>query len=202
MNKVYIEHANPDYRLMFRELGFTVTDQERAELVCFTGGADVTPSYYGEPNHSSYNDEYRDAKEERLFHHCLERGIPMVGICRGGQFLNVMSGGKMYQNVTQHGFPHFLVDNITGETVYVTSTHHQMMLPSNEGAIIAMSRGVNSQREWFENQVFKRDVSEEGIEVVFYEHTKCLCFQPHPEFDGYQEMRNYFHSLIQRYLKV
>lgn len=202
MNKVHIEHSNAQYQALFRNLGFSIVSPEEADLFCFTGGSDVSPSMYGEPNHKSWNDEYRDAKEERLFNYGLENCIPMVGICRGGQFLNVMSGGKMYQDVTGHTRSHYIVDEITGETIYVSSTHHQMILPSNEGAIIAKSRDVRSEREWFENQVFKRDVTDEGIEVVFYARTRCLCFQPHPEFDGYPDMRNYFLSLLQRHLKV
>jgi hypothetical protein len=37
---------------------------------------------------------------------------------------------------------------------------------------------------------------------VFYEHTKALCFQPHPEFNSveYEGMKAYFRSLLTRYL--
>lgn len=204
MTNVYIEHSSMQYKSMFKKLGFNVVvDVDAADLVCFTGGSDVTPDLYGEPNLASYNDVYRDEKEKRLFEFCLENKIPMVGICRGGQFLNVMSGGKMYQDVTNHGGSHYLVDEETGETVYVSSTHHQMMLPNDESAIIiAKSRGVRSHREWYFNNIRKRDENDEGIEVVYYTHTNCLCFQPHPEFDGYPGMTNYFRSLLNRCFDV
>ncbi len=108
----------------------------------------------------------------------------------------------MYQDVSGHGGDHELIDLITGETVLVSSTHHQMMMPSEEGTLIATSTGISSHREWYDHEVFRKDVSKEGVEVVFYKHTQALCFQPHPEFtnDRYEGMRRYFQGLLSRYL--
>lgn len=200
---VYIEHGYPEYTLLFITLGYTVVnDVDRAHLVCFTGGADVSPSLYGDDkHHTTFHDEWRDAKEERLFKHCLANNIPMVGICRGGQFLNVMSGGRMYQDVTKHTRPHAIQDVDTGEIIWVSSTHHQMMMPS-EGAIIVATSNMGGKREWFDKKVPRNDVSEEDYEVVFYPETKSLCFQPHPEFNDevYTKMKEYFNSCINRFL--
>lgn len=205
MTRVYIAENSVSYHEMFQGFGMTVVaSPASADLFCFTGGADVTPSYYGhKAHHTTFNNEDRDRRESILFKEAISRGIPMVGICRGGQFLNVMSGGEMYQDVSKHVMGHDIVDLITGETVYVSSTHHQMMKPSPRGLLVASSR-VGGSREWYENEVFKREVSEEDIEVVWYEETKCLCFQPHPEFNGgqYVGMRAYFRSLLQRYIEV
>jgi hypothetical protein len=59
-------------------------------------------------------------------------------------------------------------------------------------------------REWWDGEVFKREISKDDVEVVYYEHTRSLCFQPHPEFTGKEmvNMRMYFLSLINRFLKV
>lgn len=203
---VYIEHGNAQYNALFREIGFSLTsDPGAAQLVCFTGGADVTPDMYGDKQHKyTGNDVWRDEKEKRLFEFCIQNSVPMVGICRGGQFLNVMSGGRMYQDVTGHCGDHEIVDIHTGETVVVSSTHHQMMMPSAEGTLIATSINIMSNREWFDNQIFRKDVSKEGVEVVYYKQTNCLCFQPHPEFGDarYAGMRRYFLGLLERYLSV
>lgn len=205
MKKVYIEDSSYGYTQLFARLGFTIThDFDQADLICFTGGADVTPALYKDKAHKyTGNDEYRDAKEERVFNAALERGIPMVGICRGGQFLNVMSGGRMYQHVTDHGRAHTITDTRTGETVYVSSTHHQMIMPSAKAAIIATAV-TGSNREWYDGEVFMKDISEMDIEVVYYEHTKCLCFQPHPEFTSveYEGMVRYFDGLVKEFLCV
>jgi gamma-glutamyl-gamma-aminobutyrate hydrolase PuuD len=219
---VCIINGSSDYRRLFEKMGWTLIplmsetsrnatssswkiNLKNADLVVFTGGADVSPNLYGDKKHQyTGNDPVRDENESEIFTMALDEGIPMVGICRGGQFLNVMSGGRMYQDVTGHGGSHEIVDAETGETVYVSSTHHQMMMPSKQGKVVATSRGVTSNREWFDAQVFKRDVNTEGIEVVYYDHTRSLCFQPHPEFDGvhFGGMKNYFKSLLERFKMI
>lgn len=203
MKKVYIVGGGADYARMFVSLGFEVVKSLiGADLACFTGGADVSPYLYGDDKHPfTGNDPIRDDAEKRFFDQAQAHGIPMVGICRGAQFLNVMCGGRMYQHVEKHTRDHEITDLTTGETVWVTSTHHQMMMPTSEAVLVASSTLYGS-REWYEGQVFLRDVSNQDIEVVFYEKQRCLCFQPHPEFDGYPQMRDYFDSLLAKYLQV
>jgi GMP synthase-like glutamine amidotransferase len=193
------------YERLFLSLGYHVTrDINEAGLVCFTGGEDVTPAIYGDKAHpSTFFSVYRDAKETNIFNQCIDNGVPMVGICRGAQFLNVMSGGRMYQDVSEHTRSHALTDVLTGETVYVSSTHHQMMMPSDKALLVASSC-LGGTREWYDGEVFKKDTSKEDIEVVYYEHTKALCFQPHPEFTSaeYFGMKVYFQALLKRHLGV
>jgi GMP synthase-like glutamine amidotransferase len=201
--KVFVIDGLRAYTQLFISLGCAITQTiHEADLVCFTGGADVTPAMYGDFQHrDTYNDFRRDEAESRVFHECIRLNIPMVGICRGGQFLNVMSGGRMYQHVEGHTRPHNITDLETGEVVYVSSTHHQMMMPSPRGLLVASSQ-LGGTREWYDGEIFRRDVSKEDIEVVFYEHTRALCFQPHPEFmdAGYEGMRRYFKGLLVKFL--
>jgi len=207
MKKVYIEHSSPEYRALFFALGFKIVESEtQADLICFTGGADVSPSLYGADMHpQTWSDVDRDSYEVRLFAWAQSQKVPMVGICRGGQFLNVMSGGAMYQHVSEHGRAHPITDLKTGEVFYVTSTHHQMMKPGIGHELVATSK-LYGKREWYEGEVFKKDISEEDIEVVWYSASRCLCFQPHPEMyqgnEGFYPMRTYFRSLLQRYIGV
>lgn len=205
--KVFIIGGGYDYDRLFTSLGFEIAqgvlnDQlEPVDLVVFTGGEDVTPGLYGAQAHPyTFNSVERDIFEKNIFDNCLLHNIPMVGICRGGQFLNVMSGGAMYQHVGEHTRSHYITDVETGETVYVSSTHHQMMKPSDKAELVAFST-LNGKREWFEGDVYCHDVSTKDIEVVYYQHTKALCFQPHPEFSSveYEGMKMYFKSLLERY---
>lgn len=210
MKKVCIVNSSLAYHMLFTSYGFEVVDYvpddtlRPVDLLVFTGGADVSPGLYGHPEHATtYNDVYRDQREAQIFENALLHNIPMVGICRGGQFLNVMSGGEMYQDVGGHGMPHEITDLVTGETVYVSSTHHQMMKPSSEGLLVASSH-IGGYREHWDGGIFKRETSEQDVEVVFYEDTRSLCFQPHPEFTSpeYIGMHVYFRSLLERYLGV
>lgn len=105
MSKVLVIGNNFQVQGMFREAGWDITrDFNNADLLCFTGGEDVNPALYGEPCHpyTGFNKQ-RDAVEKQIFHHAIHEGIPCVGICRGGQFLNVMHGGKLWQHVHGHG---------------------------------------------------------------------------------------------------
>lgn len=66
-----------------------------------SGGSDLDPSYYGEkpiPELSVTLPE-RDAFEMALLEMALRRGIPIFGICRGLQILNVALGGTLYQDL-------------------------------------------------------------------------------------------------------
>jgi len=203
MKNVFIVNGSSSYASLFVKLGFTVVPSlANADIVCFTGGEDVHPSMYGHEKHSqTYSNINRDHYEADIFNLSLSQGKSMVGICRGGQFLNVMSGGEMYQHVSKHCGDHEITDLETGEVVLVSSTHHQMMKPSSKAILVASST-LSGSREWWEEGVFKRDVSKEDIEVVYYPETNCLCFQPHPEFfsERYKNMQTYFGECLERYI--
>jgi putative glutamine amidotransferase len=66
-----------------------------------SGGPDLDPGYYGEgpmPELGTTIPEW-DALEMALLRLALERGIPIFGICRGMQILNVALGGTLHQDV-------------------------------------------------------------------------------------------------------
>jgi carbamoylphosphate synthase small subunit len=204
MKTVHIVGGGGAYEQMFKKLGFVSVEYETADLVCFTGGEDVTPSFYGDAKHPwTGNNPARDEQEAIIFNRCILRGTPMVGICRGGQFLNVMSGGRMYQHVDAHTRSHMITDSRTGREVFVSSTHHQMFMPSSEALLVAYST-LGGGREWYDGYggLVQRDVSNTDYEVLFYANTKALCFQSHPEFcgDDYDDMLDYFESLINEFL--
>ena len=174
--RVKIYHSNTSYNKLFTEGGYTLVDSlEDADLIVFTGGADVTPSMYGEKSHpKTYSEPSRDRAEELVWVESQERGIPAVGICRGGQLLNVLNGGKMHQHIVGHatGSNHLITDVASGTNIMVSSTHHQMMIPSDKGVVLAVADIV----DWPKGE------EQEDIEVVYYPETNNLCFQPHPEF--------------------
>lgn len=72
--------------------------------VVLTGGADLDPALYGaEPETDLFPPEpHRDRYELALVDRALERELPVLGICRGLQLLNVRAGGSLHQHVPEH----------------------------------------------------------------------------------------------------
>lgn len=71
----------------------------------FTGGQDVSPELYEEQELDGLviKNPTRDQMETALLKLALEHNMPVLGICRGIQFINVALGGTLYQDIpTQH----------------------------------------------------------------------------------------------------
>lgn len=190
-----------------KQWGLTTKPKE-ADLVVFTGGADVSPGLYGqEPITETVSDEDRDEAELNIWAAC--EGIPKVGICRGAQFLHVCEGNSLWQHVIGHNFKPHPIKHISSLLmplkegseflVSVTSLHHQMMgIPSEEsrGNVVAVAnrspRKITDQLDET-NRNFQKDWAD--IEVVWYPEASTLCYQPHPELDKVAG-KSYFFELI------
>jgi len=197
---------------MFWEAGWRGTrDLTDADLVCFTGGADISPNLYHEKAipQVKFVDDKRDSVELKEFEAAKEFGIPMVGICRGAQFLNVMNGGRLWQDVDNHGRNHLAQDLRTSETFMVTSTHHQMMRPTQAALVVAVA--VPKQDDLSSICGLKRaegiNVMPAGVamanvdpEVVWYEDTMSLCFQGHPEYPSDTQANERFWMYVDEFI--
>jgi putative glutamine amidotransferase len=66
------------------------------------GGRDIEPARYGQEPHEllAVTDPQRDAFELELVAQTLDRGLPILGMCRGIQILNVALGGTLLQDVS------------------------------------------------------------------------------------------------------
>ncbi len=87
----------------------------------------------------------RDALEERLIHEALEADVPMLGICRGLQLINVALGGTLHQDIPGHlDVQHEIrvaggsqLAGILGARAYeVNSRHHQAADRLGEGLVV------------------------------------------------------------------
>ena len=68
------------------------------------GGWDVDPSFYGEQRDENLGDTdpQLDATELAMFRQARERDLPVLGICRGQQVINVAMGGSLVQHLEDH----------------------------------------------------------------------------------------------------
>lgn len=72
--------------------------------IIFAGGPDVHPKYFGQevdPHCGTINEE-RDVLELYLMKWAMEKDIPVLGVCRGMQLINVALGGTLDQDVVHH----------------------------------------------------------------------------------------------------
>jgi gamma-glutamyl-gamma-aminobutyrate hydrolase PuuD len=208
MPKVYIIDSDSNFEDMFISRGWEpVEHMEGADLVQFTGGADVSPSLYGQAEHPrTHTNHERDRKEVEMFWLAKDYGIPTAGICRGGQFLNVMCKGSMFQHVEGHALfgTHMMVDVMTGQQMAVTSTHHQMMRPGENCVTVAVA-SESKVAEHMEGEAVKFTQMKRGedVEVLFYPEQRALCFQPHPEYMPKDtRCQDYYFELIEDKLCV
>lgn len=180
-----------------------------ADLVCFTGGADIDPGLYhenkiaecGNPNYD------RDRAEIKVFENAKTLDIPMVGICRGAQLLNVLNGGRLYQHVDGHTRDHLVHDIRTKENWKTTSTHHQMMRPTQEAKVLAIATNDGSDlssslcsMKLAENVRLEPGIMDYDPEVVWYEDTHSLCFQGHPEYNSRTNTQDWFWRYMNEFI--
>lgn len=164
---------------------------DEADIVVFTGGTDVDPCLYGHEAHMSTDepDVKRDGKEMEIFLKCREEGIPMLGVCRGAQFLHVMHGGALYQDVGGHNRKHSIIT--TGGLIIpeVSSVHHQMIIPDPKLGIqiLATSNVADYRTKWGGKKgIFEKTYDKKSdVEAFFYRSTCSLGIQGHPEYAGY-----------------
>ena len=77
---------------------------DRLDGVCLAGGPDLHPSHYGQEPHPNLGptEPELDRCELALAAGALERGLPLLCICRGAQALNVACGGTLVQDLPGH----------------------------------------------------------------------------------------------------
>lgn len=202
--RVLVVGGGFQYIKMFFDAGFKgATTVKEADIVCFTGGEDVDPKMYGEdPLPETYYNPRRDALEAGVYGECLGLNKPMVGICRGAQFLNVMQkGGKLWQDVNHHALfdGHEVTLVKTGEVIPdMTSTHHQQMIAGENAEIIAVA-ALSTKKKGHGRLVDRLKPELDDMEVLWYPDTSTLCFQPHPEI-RHGKCRDFFLDLMDEYV--
>ena len=170
---------------------------ERADVLelldglLLAGGSDIDPAVYGAAPHAAttHTTPDRDAAEVALARLALDRDLPVLGICRGMQLLNVARGGTLHQHLpelvgherhrptpgsfetAEHDVrlaPGSLAARTAGEEVHVTKQHHHQGVDRlGEGFVVTGHSAI--------------DDLPEAIELP--DRTFALGVQWHPEAD-------------------
>jgi len=118
--------------------------------VCLSGGPDIDPAAYGEQPHPDLGpvEPDLDAFELAVARHADAAGLPILGICRGAQTINVARGGSLIQHLDDHrqttpGWKVMhavsvepgsrLAQALGADAIAVNSFHHQAVQRLGEG---------------------------------------------------------------------
>ncbi|MGW0868496.1 gamma-glutamyl-gamma-aminobutyrate hydrolase family protein [Streptomyces sp. NPDC002611] len=122
----------------------------RLDGVVIAGGPDVEPVRYGAEREARTGPpaRERDAWELALIDAALAAGVPLLGICRGMQLLNVALGGTLVQHIEGHAevvgvfgghavkpVPGSLYGGVVPEETFVPTYHHQAVDRLGEGLV-------------------------------------------------------------------
>lgn len=162
---------------------------DRIDGLMLAGGADIEPAAYDAERHPQTQQTVpeRDAIEIALANRAVERDMPVLGICRGMQLLNVARGGTLLQHVpeavgheqhrrnagtfegNEHDVvldPGSLAAQAAGEELTVTHSHHHQAIAELGDGLVISGRSTLDQLP-------------EAIEAP--EQTYVLGVQWHPE---------------------
>lgn len=177
--------------------------------VIFTGGGDIDPARYeGEGHPAIYKvDPERDEFEFRLAQLVLWQQIPVLGICRGLQVLNLVSGGS--------GLHPHVPDAFGLETLHrsaeAVSVRHPVNLVKGSQLAIALQTQTLTVTSWHHQAIPSAPPGWQAsgyapdglIEAIEHEHHPCaIAVQWHPEMsleDPYQQrIFDYFIAAVQK----
>ena len=143
---------------------------EVVDGVLLTGGrANVHPARFGVEPHAKYEpyDLARDALALPLIETCVDRGVPLFGICRGCQEMNVAYGGSLHPEIRElpgrmnHRMPRLENGDIHPDPLVVFADRHDVTL--TPGGVFATILGRDSIRV---NSLHGQGILELGRRIV------------------------------------
>ncbi len=175
------------------------TDMEGLHALLVTGGIDIDPETYGIPDYARYSpqvDPARDRHDLAILRVAEERKLPVLGICRGSQMVNVFHGGALIPHVPEvvgndshsegengEDREHevvlvpgtMLLEAIGVPTGRVNSAHHQAVCRFGRGMTIA-ARSADGIIEAVE----RRPSGEEGFVLAVQWHPERMSEHSNP----------------------
>jgi putative glutamine amidotransferase len=170
------------------------------------GGGDIDPLLFGQEPHPQLGgvDRQRDDLELELTRKALEQDMPIFGICRGSQILNVAAGGTLYQDIAAEMPQPTLSHNQKGAGWY--ASHTIDIVPDSQmhriiGATTARVNSFHHQaiRDVPEGFVATAHAKDSVIEAIESRtHRFALGVEYHPElmWERHPEALNLFVAFI------
>ena len=170
------------------------------------GSGDIDPAYFDEEmdTRTKYVNRERDELEFDLYKEAIERDIPVFGICRGIQVMNVASGGSLHQHIDSHSKRRDGTDtehpirfdldqkNLIGSVIKlelddVNSDHHQSVKKLGDGFVATAFCTID-----------------DTIEVIEYPDKKFVIgVQYHPErMITSEEFKEHRQKLFKAFIKA
>lgn len=182
---------------------------DRLDGVIITGGGDIDPAIFGQDPHETTDgiDPERDEFEHALALQAIERDMPLLGICRGLQVLNVALGGTLHQDIDA------LIDG-SGEhrqqkkKVGHDKTFQTAVLSEGEHPLRTMTVNDTLEINSFHHQSIETVAdslrvmaqTEDGVIEAVYnpDRSYCLAVQWHPELlqQDHAEHASIFQALV------
>lgn len=151
-------------------------DRIGASALVLTGGADLDPQLYRERPVDGLGrvSLTRDVYELELFDCAMRRGLPVLGICRGLQVINVALGGSLYQDMPTQMGEEFVshsredtlhevaftsgseLERLVGKQFVLTNTHHHQCIHRVADELTVSGTtvdGVVESVEWPEHSI-------------------------------------------------
>ena len=182
------------------------------DALILTGGHDVDPELYGEEPHRNLTLTFpkRDAFDLALYAAAIEKGIPVLGVCRGLQVINVYHGGSLYQDLPTQYDAELLLH--VQKAPFETAVHH---IAIESDSRLFDSLGTHARVNTLHHQAIKqlgndlravahsKDGLVEAIESVD-SSIDMIALQWHPEIMAKTNAANksLFEDLVVRALKV
>lgn len=167
------------------------TELNKCRALILTGGIDISPVFYNAqrtdyPNRPAEWNPARDQFELDLFNTAQLISLPLLGICRGMQLVNVALGGSLVQDIEETGKENHRseqgIDKVHSVEIH-PNTILQAICGSREGKVnSAHHQAIDRLAEPLRANSFSPDGIVEGVEWKFpTNHAPLLCVQWHPE---------------------
>lgn len=131
------------------ELSFeknNIEDIQHCDGFLLTGGIDVEPSYYDGPENYPHQPAVflpeRDCFEKLVYEYSQTHRVPVLGICRGMQYINILEGGKVLEDIGEANQIH---KKELSDKVHPVEIGHNSMLYAITGAKFGIVNSAHHQ---------------------------------------------------------